>query len=121
MKSPQFNGVHNQSNLSIIYDIGFQLNLSEQTITEKLETFKLPPYRCQIIYSKDGLTIINDSKATNMAATIAAIHSCTGKKILILSGQVKEPFSHAFMKTIVNHCEIIYASGDLAKDKPFSY
>ena len=54
------------------------------------------PYRCQLEYEINGVQYINDSKATNLDSTIAAITSVgeqiAGKIILILGGQTKGRF-----------------------------
>ncbi|MDC3221511.1 UDP-N-acetylmuramoyl-L-alanine--D-glutamate ligase [Gammaproteobacteria bacterium] len=51
------------------------------------------PYRCQLEHEISGVQYINDSKATNLDSTIAAITSVgeqiAGKIILLLGGQTK--------------------------------
>ncbi len=113
----QFSGEHNQLNASIIVDIALNCGMQPDDIIKKLTSFKLPPFRCQQVFSNQSLKIINDSKATNMSATKAAVLSFPGKKCLILSGQAKEPFNHQFMASISQACSTIYAAGELSKNK----
>ncbi|MEK9728127.1 MAG: Mur ligase family protein [Candidatus Margulisiibacteriota bacterium] len=113
----QFSGAHNQQNAAIIIDIATYLGLDHSVMMQRLKTFNLPPFRCQKLTSRNGRIIVNDSKATNMSATIAAVQSFPGRKLLILAGQAKAPFSDAFMRLVFRECEVIYAAGDLAKNK----
>ena len=115
-KFNQFYGQHNQVNAATIQAVLLHCGLDELAIKDQIETFKLPPFRCEPIYSQNNRTIINDSKATNMAATLAAVNSFDGAILLILSGQPKEPYTDSFMSVILSKCHQVYAAGDLARN-----
>ena len=112
---PQFLGGHNKLNAALIKNVVIGLGYSEAMLHQKMASFTLPPYRCEVILKKDALTIVNDSKATNMAATLSAVQSFNGKKLLILCGKSKAPYTSHWMASICNECDTIFVAGELAK------
>ena len=46
-------------------------------------------HRCQRIAEEDGITFINDSKGTNVGATVAALRGLPGPLVLIAGGRAK--------------------------------
>ena len=113
---PQFIGRHNKENLAMIIAVLNQLGMSPTSALAQLASFQLPAFRCEPIHNKNGLLVINDSKATNMAATQAAVASFPEQKLLILAGQPKAAFEMAFLEEINQTCHTIFAAGALAKD-----
>ena len=114
---PQFLGHHNEKNSAIIHDVLTHLGIMMAPLHQAMSSFELPPFRCESIYSEHGLTIINDSKATNMAATMAAVNSFSGDKLLILCGEPKESYSEDWINGIFNECHTVYAAGFLSQNK----
>ncbi len=55
-----------------------------------LKTFDGLPHRCQLVADTDGVRWINDSKGTNVAATVAAVSGLPGPLILIAGGIAKD-------------------------------
>ena len=53
-------------------------------IADKL--FTMLPHRMEFVREKDGVTFINDSKATNLAATVYAVNRIKGNIILLVGG-----------------------------------
>jgi len=66
-------GIHNGLNYLAVLALGNSLGWQTSEMLPHLQTFKGLTHRCQVIDSRDGITWINDSKATNVGATIAAI------------------------------------------------
>jgi len=66
-------GMHNALNYLTALAFGFSAGWSLTTMVNNLAGFTGLAHRCQRVESKDGITWINDSKATNVGATIAAI------------------------------------------------
>jgi UDP-N-acetylmuramoylalanine--D-glutamate ligase len=56
---------------------------------EALQTFSGLAHRCQWVGEWHGVTWINDSKGTNVGATVAALHGFKGPLILIAGGAGK--------------------------------
>ena len=55
-------------------------------ITSALDTYKLPPHRIETICTHRGITFIDDSKATNPHAGIAALDTIDEPTVLIVGG-----------------------------------
>ncbi len=109
---PQFFGKHNKRNAALIHSVVSTVN-NTIDVNNIMASFKLPPFRCESIYSKNKLTVINDSKATNMSATMAAIQSVTEEKLLILSGQPKGNYTIEWLTMVFASCHSVYAAGYL--------
>lgn len=86
-------GQHNWANALAALAIGHAISLPLTPMLTALCQFKGLPHRCQWIRQHAGVTWYNDSKATNVGATLAALHglgpSTQGKIILIAGGLAK--------------------------------
>ena len=84
-------GRHNQLNALAALAMGDAMGLDLALMVETLRDFKGLPHRCELICEKDGVKWINDSKATNVAATLSAVDALQpqGGLILILGGEAK--------------------------------
>ncbi len=84
-------GLSNWLNVLAALAIGECLGLDIWRMTEDLPSFEGLPHRCQRIHRDDGCRWVNDSKATNVGAAVAAIRSykASGALILLLGGQGK--------------------------------
>ena len=56
---------------------------------EKLRTFVGLPHRCQKVAEIKGIVYVNDSKGTNVGATVAALEGTAGPVVLIAGGLSK--------------------------------
>jgi UDP-N-acetylmuramoylalanine--D-glutamate ligase len=54
-----------------------------------LRQYRLLPHRCENVGEVDGVTFINDSKATNLDALVKALESATRPVVLIAGGKDK--------------------------------
>ncbi|MCP5036409.1 MAG: UDP-N-acetylmuramoyl-L-alanine--D-glutamate ligase, partial [Rhodobacteraceae bacterium] len=68
-------GVHNQQNACAAYAVARSLGLAPRVIEAGFTTFKGLPHRSQIVGEADGVTFVNDSKATNVDAAAAALQA----------------------------------------------
>ncbi len=82
-------GAHNEANALAALALSGALERDLAPQLEVLEQFAGLPHRCQWVGEKDGVTFINDSKATNVAASVAALEGLTGPFVLIAGGQSK--------------------------------
>ena len=82
-------GNHNLQNLLLAVAAARKIGLSAKKIKDSLSCYKQLPHRLETIYNKNGLEIINDSKATNFDSSIAGIKSIKGKIIIISGGRMK--------------------------------
>ncbi len=86
-------GRHNLANALAALAMGELLALPAEAMREALRTFPGLPHRSQLVGEARGLRFVNDSKATNPGATIAALRGLGGGMenglVLILGGQGK--------------------------------
>ncbi len=84
-------GRHNTSNALAALALGSAVDLPMDVMLQVLRQFKGLPHRCQTVASLNDVAYINDSKATNVGATLAAIKGLAGRDnlILIAGGQAK--------------------------------
>ncbi len=86
-------GRHNVANALAALALGHAMGLPRDAMLQALRHFTGLPHRCQTVADSNGVTWINDSKATNTGATIAALYGLanTGDMnvILIAGGQGK--------------------------------
>lgn len=86
-------GEHNHFNALAAAALALAAGASREAIAQALRTFKGLPHRCELVAELGGVRWINDSKATNIGATQAALaglrSSVAGKLILIAGGDAK--------------------------------
>lgn len=86
-------GVHNWLNALAACALAEAAGIPIKPMIEVLKQFSGLQHRCQWVRSLDGVEWINDSKGTNVGATISAINgiggSMQGKIVLIAGGQGK--------------------------------
>lgn len=84
-------GRHNTANALAALALGTAAGLPIPPMLTVLRRFQGLPHRCQRVASRHGVTYINDSKATNVGATLAAITGLRGAEnlVLIAGGQGK--------------------------------
>jgi UDP-N-acetylmuramoylalanine--D-glutamate ligase len=113
-------GLSNWLNVLAALAIGECLGLDMQRMTADLPSFKGLPHRCQRIQRDDGCRWINDSKATNVGAAVAAIrsYSVLGSLILLLGGQSKSADFSELNTVLLEHktLKAVFAYGEAAEE-----
>jgi UDP-N-acetylmuramoylalanine--D-glutamate ligase len=82
-------GDHNVANALAAALAARAAGVSSHAVAIGLETFAAPPHRLEPVGTVGGVQWINDSKATNVAATAVALRATTGPYVLILGGRPK--------------------------------
>ncbi len=86
-------GKHNQFNALAAAALALAAGASREGLASALRTYQSLPHRCTLVANHNGVRFINDSKATNVGATLAAIaglrSDVSGKLILIAGGDGK--------------------------------
>ncbi|RBW49451.1 UDP-N-acetylmuramoyl-L-alanine--D-glutamate ligase [Marinobacter sp. F3R11] len=89
----QLMGRHNLSNVMAALALGHAAGLPLEVMLDVARHFSGLPHRCEFIRRLSGVDYINDSKGTNVGATVAAIKSLVpegdGKMVLITGGDGK--------------------------------
>jgi UDP-N-acetylmuramoylalanine--D-glutamate ligase len=86
---PALPGAHNAQNAAAATAMARFFDVPDQIIAAALETYPGLPHRQQRIVTIDGVTFINDSKATNADAAERAL-VCYNRLVWIAGGMAKE-------------------------------
>jgi UDP-N-acetylmuramoylalanine--D-glutamate ligase len=82
-------GLHNAANALAASALARTLGVSLEQIAGGLRTFRGLPHRLQLVAQRGGVDWYDDSKGTNVGATIAALRGLGRKSVLILGGESK--------------------------------
>ncbi len=82
-------GRHNAANALAALALGFAVGLDQHAMCAALRQFKGLEHRMQRVANRHGVTWVNDSKATNIGACVAALEGYQRKVILIAGGDAK--------------------------------
>ncbi|UZE95561.1 UDP-N-acetylmuramoyl-L-alanine--D-glutamate ligase [Alkalimarinus alittae] len=86
-------GTHNISNALAALSLGHAAGIGMDAMLETLRHYTGLAHRCQWVRRIDGVDYINDSKGTNVGATVTAVESfgqtSAGKVVLIAGGEGK--------------------------------
>lgn len=79
-------GMHNIANALAALALGDAVGLPMEAMLQTLREFPGLPHRSQWVAERDGVAWYNDSKGTNVGATLAALQGMPGKVVLIAGG-----------------------------------
>ena len=83
-------GRHNLANALAAMALALEFSrLTSQALCSGLRAFDGLPHRCEVVGDWRGIRWINDSKGTNVGATIAALEGLDRPVVLIAGGQAK--------------------------------
>jgi UDP-N-acetylmuramoylalanine--D-glutamate ligase len=82
-------GLHNAANALAALALGEAAGLAMSAMLEELTSFPGLPHRSQWVADIGGVTYINDSKGTNVGATMAAVSGMQGPLVMIAGGDGK--------------------------------
>lgn len=86
-------GPHNAANAAAACLAAALAGADPATLAASLRSYRGLPHRLQPIGQRGGVLWVNDSKATNVAATVAALRSFDRPVVLLLGGRHKgEPY-----------------------------
>ena len=113
-------GKHYQANALASLAIGHAYGFDFAPMIKVLREFAGLPHRCELIRELNGVRYINDSKGTNVGATLAAIDGLgseiKGKLILIAGGIGKNADFAPLLPTIKKYCRHVVLMGEAAND-----
>jgi UDP-N-acetylmuramoylalanine--D-glutamate ligase len=104
-------GSHNIQNVMAALALCEPFNISASVIAKVLSEFKAPPHRVEYIDSISGVDFYNDSKGTNVGATIAAIQSMNKPILLIAGGDGKNQDFQQLLSPSKGRVKNIYLIG----------
>ncbi len=114
-------GRHNLGNALAALAMGQALGLQRQAMLSILKEFEGLHHRLQLVLESGGIRWINDSKGTNVGATVAAIHGLSGadlpgKLILIAGGDGKQQDFAPLREAMGSHVREVILLGRAATD-----
>lgn len=85
----QLSGLHNAANAMAALALCEALGVAPERLVAPLKTFKGLPHRVETVAEIDGVLYVDDSKGTNVGATLAAIEGMGRKVAIVLGGDGK--------------------------------
>lgn len=108
-------GEHNVSNVLAALAMGTAVGLPEPAMLEAVRQFRGLPHRCQWVGEHSGVIWINDSKGTNVAATVSAVvsvgNSVPGRVVLIAGGVGKGADFSVMVPALREHARAVVLIG----------
>jgi UDP-N-acetylmuramoylalanine--D-glutamate ligase len=83
MKMP---GRHNWSNALAALALGEAVGIDMAAMVQVLRDFPGLPHRCQWVAEQHGVNFYEDSKGTNVGATLAALEGMPGERVVLIAG-----------------------------------
>ena len=111
-------GEHNIENIMAVCALAASLNIDLAHVAEVLKTFPGLSHRCEWVAEREGVTFINDSKGTNVGATVAAIqglHRQYSGLVLIAGGEAKGADFSLLGKVIAQRIKALVVIGEHGK------
>ncbi|UCG51877.1 MAG: UDP-N-acetylmuramoyl-L-alanine--D-glutamate ligase [Candidatus Latescibacterota bacterium] len=108
-------GIHNLENAMASVAAATPFEVDVASIKLALENYRPLSHRMEPVKIVDGVTYINDSKATNVDATVKSLRSIDGVVVLILGGLDKSG-DFGLLREHLDHVKRVILIGD-AKEK----
>ena len=107
-------GDHESENVLASWILCKKFGVSSAAFLAGLETFKKPAHRIEFVATLDGVDYFNDSKGTNIDATIKAVEAMT-KEVILIAGGVDKGSSYApWKKSFAGKVKQVFAIGQAA-------
>lgn len=107
---PNLQGPHNLENACVAATICHELGLSIDQISAGLQSFGGLSHRMEVVAQHDGVTFVNDSKATNPASTAPALAAY--KNIHWIAGGLPKTDSLEECAPYFDNVKAVYLIGD---------
>ena len=107
-------GAHNRENAMAAAAVCLARGVDAAAVREGLATFAGVPHRLEEVGVVDGVTYVNDSKATNVASAEVAIRSFAGGVHLIAGGRGKGSDYTPLAAPVQERCAGVYLIGETA-------
>jgi UDP-N-acetylmuramoylalanine--D-glutamate ligase len=104
-------GPHNVRNAMAAAAAALARGLPLDGVREGLRTFAGVPHRLEEVVVRDGVTYVNDSKATNVAAALVALASFEVPLHVIMGGQGKGEDYAPLAPAVARHAAAVYLIG----------
>ncbi len=96
-------GSHNVTNVLAAMALASVAGVPSTAMVTATRRFVGLPHRTELVLDRDGIRWVNDSKATNVGATVAALHGSDSAVILIAGGDGKAADFSPLRKAVSQH------------------
>jgi UDP-N-acetylmuramoylalanine--D-glutamate ligase len=107
----QVAGLHNVANALAALALCRSIGLPMPALLDALRSFKGLPHRVEKIAQLQGVTFYDDSKGTNVGATIAALQGLGCRAVLIAGGVGKEQDFSPLKSVVTEHARAVVLIG----------
>jgi len=104
-------GIHNALNALAALQLGRCLDLGWAAMLRALREYAGEPHRAAFVRTVGGVDYINDSKGTNVGATVAALEGLGQKAVLIAGGQGKGQDFSPLVPVVAQHARAVVLIG----------
>ncbi len=104
-------GRHNVQNILVGVGAALKCGVSADNIREAVSSFKGVEHRIEFVREKDGVRFYNDSKGTNVDATVIALRAFSAPVILLAGGHEKG-LDLSPLKPLLSGVKKVIAYGD---------
>lgn len=109
-----FSGKHDIDNLQAAW-IATRPYVTEDLFWKAVQSFKKPAHRIEWVATWNGVDYVNDSKGTNIDATIKAVEAMDRSTILIVGGVDKGASYAVWKKSFANKVRQVVAIGEASQ------
>ncbi len=102
IKESKLSGDHNELNIAAAFAAFRCLDTTFSNYHDVITSFNMAPYRIECIRDVNGIKFYNDSKATNVASTIAALQFFKDKNVFLIAGGDSKQLSMEPLKKYLN-------------------
>jgi len=113
---PRIPGVHNRENAAAATVAARVAGLSDDAIASALRTFPGVPHRIEEVATLGGVSYVNDSKATNVAAALRAIAALGDAPLHVILGGLGKNESYAPLARALRPGDRAYLIGTAASE-----
>ena len=104
-------GLHNAANALAAFALARAIGLPAAPLLHGLREYRGEPHRVELIASIDGIDYVDDSKGTNVGATVAALDGLAQRVVLIAGGDGKGQDFEPLARPVARWCRAVMLIG----------
>ncbi|HEX4879402.1 MAG TPA: UDP-N-acetylmuramoyl-L-alanine--D-glutamate ligase [Limnobacter sp.] len=104
-------GLHNAANALAALALCVGIGLPMARLLHGLRNYQGEPHRVQHVLQLEGVDYFDDSKGTNVGATVAALNGLARPTILIAGGDGKGQDFEPLLSPVASHCKAVLLIG----------
>jgi UDP-N-acetylmuramoylalanine--D-glutamate ligase len=109
-------GEHNRENAMAAAAVTLARGIDPEAVAQGLRSFPGVPHRLELVSTRNGVSYVNDSKATNVSSTVVALRSYRGGVHLIAGGRGKRQDFAPLEPLVAQRCAGVYLIGEAADE-----